>query len=166
MIKHMSVQRGYFAAFLFTALLLCAALFLEIYQGIVPCPLCLLQRYVMGLLAIIFLIGLPLSYKKSGQVITAFLALLVSTLGVVIAGRQVWLQHLPPNLSSNCDVGLRYMLEVLPFHEVIQRVFQGSSTCAEVSWQFLQVSLAGWSLMCFIAFLLFALWQLKRSVTQ
>lgn len=162
----MSVQHGYFAAFLLTVLLLCAALFLEMYQGMVPCPLCLLQRYVMGLLAIIFLVGLPLSGKKSGQVITALFALLVSVLGIVIAGRQVWLQHLPPNLSSNCDVGLRYMLEVMPFHEVIQRVFEGGSACAEVNWQFLQLSLAGWSLVCFSAFLLFSLWQLKRSVAQ
>ena len=41
------------------------------------------------------------------------------------------------------------MLDVFPLSETVKMVFTGSGECAEVSWTFLTLSIAEWSLICF-----------------
>ena len=48
-------------------------------------------------------------------------------------------------------MGLTYMLETLPFTDVLQKVFEGSGECAEKGWEFLHLSIAGWTLVFFVA---------------
>jgi disulfide bond formation protein DsbB len=40
---------------------------------------------------------------------------------------------------------------VFSFSETLNRVFTGSGECADVSWQFLGLSMPAWALLCFIA---------------
>ena len=47
-------------------------------------------------------------------------------------------------------MGLNYMLETLPFTEVLAEVFHGSGECAEVAWSFLGLSMPNWSLLWYI----------------
>lgn len=159
-----SQQTSYFIAFLVVLLLLAAAKFLQLYMGINPCPLCILQRVVMGLLGILFLFGIAFCVNTIARFSFGLLGFLISLLGVVVSGRQVWLQHLPSTgLSSNCDVSLQYMLQALPFDQVLKNIFAGGSTCSQVEWQFLHLSLAEWSLISFVAFSVFALVQILRK---
>jgi disulfide bond formation protein DsbB len=48
-------------------------------------------------------------------------------------------------------MSLNYMLETLPFTAVLNKVFEGSGECAEKSWEFLHLSIAGWTLVFFVA---------------
>lgn len=153
-------QLRYFMAFFILSILLVCANYLQIYMGINPCPLCILQRVTFGALGIIFLLGIAFSFRRCAQLSISSLGLLMSILGAILSGRQVWLQHLPSDLAANCDVSLNYMLKVLPLSDVLQKVFMGGSTCAQVEWQFLNLSLAQWSLGCFVCFALFCLIQL------
>ena len=50
------MKKGYLLGFILVIALLAFAYFLELYKGMTPCHLCLLQRCVMALLGIIFLI--------------------------------------------------------------------------------------------------------------
>ena len=152
-----SRQFVYFIVFLSLMLLLACTNYLQIYLNINPCPLCILQRMVMGLLGIVFLFGIALSAKRSWNLILSGSGFLIAILGAILSGRQVWLQHLPKNLSDNCDVGLSYMLKVMPLNDVIAKIYEGGATCAQVEWQFLQLSLAQWSLIGFVIFALFCL---------
>ena len=68
----------------------------------------------------------------------------------MIAGRQVWLQHLPPELVPECGPGLDYMLNVFPLSDAIKMVLTGSGECAEVKWRFITLSIAEWSLIMFV----------------
>jgi disulfide bond formation protein DsbB len=43
------------------------------------------------------------------------------------------------------------MLDTLPFTDVLRKVLEGSGECAEKSWEFLHLSIAGWTLVFFIA---------------
>jgi disulfide bond formation protein DsbB len=72
--------------------------------------------------------------------------------GIGIAGRHIWLQHLPPGQVPDCGMGLNYMLETLPFHQVLSEVFYGSGECAEVDWMFLGLSMPGWTLLWYTGF--------------
>jgi disulfide bond formation protein DsbB len=70
----------------------------------------------------------------------------------------LWLQHLPPSEVPECGPGLEYMLDALPFTDVLAKVLHGSGECAEVLWRFLGLSIPGWSLVAFSAFLFAGLW--------
>src|SRR5260370_3731228 len=86
--------------------------------------------------------------------------------GAATAARQVWLQHLPEDKIPQCGPDLFFMLENLPLSRTLQKLFQGSGECAAVDWKFLGLSIAGWSLLGFIALALgaaaLAVWQMRR----
>ena len=79
-----------------------------------------------------------------------FLIIITAITGALIAGRQVWLQHLPPELVPECGPGLDYMLNVFPLSDAIKMILSGSGECAEVKWRFIGFSIAEWSLIMFI----------------
>lgn len=75
---------------------------------------------------------------------------LVAAIGAGIAGRHVWLQHLPPEQAPRCGPGLDYLLETLPLSETIREVLTGSGECAKVDWSLLGLSIPEWTLPLFL----------------
>lgn len=159
-------QTNYFIAFIAVALLLGGAAYLQIYMGVNPCPLCLLQRFTLGALGAVFLLGVVCSSKACGRWITGLLSLIVSSAGIILSGRQVWLQYYPAQTGENCEASLQYLLSAFPLDQVIKKIFVGGTECSRVDWQFMHVSLAQWSFICFIFFLLFSFWQLFFAATR
>jgi disulfide bond formation protein DsbB len=88
---------------------------------------------------------------------------LIGGAGAALAGRQVWLQSLPKDQVPSCGMGLNYMLETLPLTDVVKKVFQGSGECAEKAWEFLHLSIAGWSLVFFIAMVVASIAVIRRD---
>jgi disulfide bond formation protein DsbB len=156
-----SSRKANLLALLIVILLLGVTYYLQHYAGFVPCPLCMLQRFAMMGLGLIFLIGTIFYFQRTGRIILSVLSYLYALAGVVLAGRQVWLQHLPPAASSGSDCGasLEYMMQALPLSQVMNKVFSGSSECSLVDWRFLHLSLAEWALISFLGFLLFTACQ-------
>jgi disulfide bond formation protein DsbB len=91
------------------------------------------------------------------------LTALFSLAGAAVAGRQVWLQHLPPDQVPTCGPGLESMLKTYPLGETIAQLFKGSGECAEKGWTFLSLSIAEWALICFVGFVLLSITQIWRS---
>jgi disulfide bond formation protein DsbB len=147
-----STRLTYFIGFVAISVLLLISLYLQIFQGIMPCPLCTLQRFVFILLGVLFLIGLFISQYR-GRLIINCLAFLVSLTGIFFSGRQIWLQRFPTGDNSQCGTSLQYMLQVLPLHKVIQKIFQGSAECAQRGWEFLSLNMAEWAFLWFSLFL-------------
>ncbi|WP_068857648.1 disulfide bond formation protein B [Perlucidibaca aquatica] len=138
------------------------ALYLQHYQGLEPCPLCVFQRVAVigvGVMALIAAVHGPQAW---GQRVYAGVMSLSAVAGVVVAGRHVWLQHLPADQVPSCGPGLDFWIAALPWQQVVQQVFQGSGECAKVDWTLLGLSLPMWTLMLFIGLLLAALVQLVR----
>jgi protein dithiol:quinone oxidoreductase len=142
---------AYFLAFFVCATLICAALYLQYVEGLEPCPLCVFQRICVIIMGIIFLAAGFHHPGRFGATVYALLQLLAGGAGIAFAARQVWLQSLPPDQVPTCSMGLNYMLDTLPFTDVLKKVFEGSGECAEKSWEFLHLSLAAWMLVFFIA---------------
>jgi len=76
-------------------------------------------------------------------------ATISSSIGLAIAGRQVWLQHLPKDQVPECGPDLAFMLDVFPLSQVINTVLQGSGECAEVQWTLFSLSMPEWMVFIF-----------------
>ena len=140
------------------------ALYLEHYQGLNPCPLCVFQRVGLiglGLISLLAWIHGPRAHWAKR--IYSALGGLAITWSVAVAARHVWLQNLPPEKVPSCGPGLDYWVETLPMKSVLQQVLSGSGECAEIDWTFLGQSLPVWSLLFFNLLLLLSLWQIFRK---
>lgn len=154
----------YLFIFLLCLGLLSFGLVLEHIKGLEPCPLCIFQRIAYVLVGIFALDGLIFSFvmndKRIVHVIHHGLIILSAIGGLVIAGRQVWLQHLPEDQVPACGPGLEYMLDVFPLAEALPMIFAGSGECAEVQWTFLSFSIPEWSLVCFSLIIVLTVYSL------
>lgn len=136
------------------------ALYTQYVDGLEPCPLCMSQRVLYILTAAVALIA-ALHNRRRG--IYGVLMALAAAAGAAVAARQVWLQHLPPDQVPACGPSLEYMLQTLPFGTVLMRMLKGDGNCAVVDWRLLGLSMAEWSLLCFIALAAVGLWQALRK---
>ena len=143
--------------------LLAYGLYLQHVVGLVPCPMCIVQRYALIFISIIAaLAGLA---GRKGTQLTGAAALLVSAIfGAYVAARQSWLQWYPPEVVS-CGRDFYGMIETFPLQRAIPMIFKGGGDCSKVDWTFLGGSIANWSFVCFCgvaAVALALLWRTSR----
>lgn len=139
------------------------ALYFQAKDGLDPCPLCIFQRVAFltaGGLALVA--GLHGPGRRAARVYASLLGL-AALAGAGIAGRQVWLQHLPADRVPECGPGLDFMLEMYAPFEVLARVLRGTGDCAKVDWTLLGFSMAEWSLVCFASLLVLCVLQLSST---
>jgi disulfide bond formation protein DsbB len=156
-------RAAFFLGFLTCAALMGWALWLQYNDGLEPCPLCMLQRVAIVVIGLIFLVGTFHEPGRVGAWIYALLLLAVAALGAGFAARQVWLQSLPADQVPACGMGLGYMLDTMPFVDVIRRVLEGSGECADKAWVFLGLSIAGWTLAFFVAIAFIGIALVRRD---
>jgi protein dithiol:quinone oxidoreductase len=159
----MSTRTTYFLGFIVICTLLLTSVYLQLFAGIMPCPLCTLQRLSFALLGMLFLIGIFLHAKRFGLLLINSLATCISVLGIFLAGRQIWLQHFPAANGTECGVSLQYMMQVLPLNQVVQKIFEGSAECSQRGWEFLHLNMAEWALLWFALFLMLSIYLFTRS---
>ena len=142
---------------------LAGAWFFQLVLGIVPCPLCLEQRYAYYLaipLGIVVAIaaarGAPRAVLLAGLALLALAALGNAWLGTYHAGVEWGFWQGPTectgpigNLGSAAD-----MLKRLDTVKVIR--------CDEVQWRFLGLSLAGYNVLISLLMAAIAAWGIAR----
>ena len=144
--------------------LLAFGLYLQHVVGLEPCPMCIVQRYVLVLVAIVS--GLTAITPKSRLLIAgSSLLVLLSGFGAFVAARQSFLQWYPPEIAS-CGRDFYGMIETFPLQRAIPMIFKGSGDCAKVDWTFLGGSIANWSFVCFVVIGLIALTLIARLSRQ
>ncbi|GAA0403422.1 disulfide bond formation protein B [Cocleimonas flava] len=137
--------------------MLAVALFFQYYMELEPCPLCIVSRVIVIVLAAVFFFALLQGPTSWGRRIYGLLLTLVSLAGLGVSARHTWLQHLPPEKVPECGPGLEFWMNNLPATDVIQKVFHGSGECAEVSWTMFGLSIPELSLIVFGLFLIYSL---------
>lgn len=151
-------SRWYWAGLLGSlALLAIAYFYFQLELGLDPCPLCMFQRVALVGVAFFCLLGLLFRPRQLGAKFLAFGVTLSSVFGLLIAGRQVWLQHLPADQVPECGPDLAFMLEAFPFTQMISTVLAGSGECAEVQWSLLGLSMPSWMLGIFFVMTLISI---------
>ncbi|MDE2605079.1 MAG: disulfide bond formation protein B [Burkholderiales bacterium] len=144
--------------------MLAFGLYLQHVVGLEPCPMCIVQRYALILVAIAA--GITAAMKPRGAHLAGSgLIVLFSGFGGFVAARQSWIQWYPPETAS-CGRDFYGMIETFPLRRAIPMIFRGSGDCTQVDWTFLGGSIANWSFLCFAGFLLVAAWLFVRQLRR
>ena len=130
-----------------------------------PCPLCILQRWSFGFIALcgalMMIPGLYLVIKKALLLIAG----LFSMSGVIISGRQIYLQNIPSDQVPTCAPPMDFLLDTLPIFEVIQTILMGDGNCAEYDWRFI-FNFAEWALIFFVFLFFYNLFFLFKKAVK
>ncbi len=145
------------------ALTLAGAWFFQLVLDIVPCPLCLEQRYAyylavpLGLLvALAAAKGAPRGVVMVGLVLLALAALANAGLGAYHAGVEWGLWQGPTDCTGPMlDLSKGGLLDNLDKVKVVP--------CDKVQWRFLGLSLAGYNVLISLLMAAIAAWGVVRS---
>jgi disulfide bond formation protein DsbB len=146
-----------FAGFAVCAGMMGFALYAQHGLLLEPCPLCIFQRIAVIAMGVIFLLAAIHNTGRLGGFIYSVLLGIAALLGMGVAGRQVWLQSLPPEKVPACGPGLDFMLDAFPLAEAVQLVLSGSGECAEISWSLLGLSMPAWVFIALLALAIFGI---------
>lgn len=138
------------------AVLFVASLVLTHGLALNPCHLCIFQRLLYGLLALVGLATAALLPRPAARWL-GFTALPLAAGGFLVAAYQSWLQAQPPG-SISCVGGEPSLIESLV--EWLGRwqpeLFLATGFCEEAELTILTLSLANWSALGFAAVLALA----------
>ena len=127
--------------------LLAFGLYLQHVVGLEPCPMCIVQRYALVLVAVLTALT-ALMRGRAALLGGSVLTLALAGFGAFVAARQSWLQWYPPEVAT-CGRDFYGMIESYPISRSIPMIFRGSGDCTAVDWTFLGGSIANWSFICF-----------------
>lgn len=135
------------------------ALYLQHAKEMLPCPLCILQRYAfiaVGLICLVFAL-LPRGATKPGALLGALAALT----GGGIAGWHLWvIAH--PTISCGIDP-LETSLNKIPSAELMPFLFKADGLCTADYAPILGLSIPQWSFAWFAILTLVLVWAAFRQ---
>ena len=148
----------FLAIFLACAGLIGYALYMQEYQGMDPCPLCILQRYAFVAIGAVALAAALHGPRGAALKAYAILAALLAIAGGSVSIRQSWLQHNPPKTFGCVSSDLEFIIQNFPLSQALPKIFAGTGDCAAVHWRFLGLSIAEWALVWFAIILVTVVW--------
>ncbi len=140
--------------------LVVGSLVLTSWLDLHPCHLCIFQRLVFMVLAVLALLAAWIGPRPSALV-PGLLALLCAVAGIGAAAYQGWLQRQPAG-SISCLGGEPGPIERLVewLGERQPDLFLATGFCEDIEFKVLGLSLADWALLGFLAYLILAAWAL------
>ena len=135
------------------------ALYLQHAKNMLPCPLCIIQRYGFLLVALICFAfaALPRGATRLG----AGLGVLAALGGAGVAGWHLWVKA-HPTVSCGIDP-LETALNKIPAAEMLPYVFQADGLCTTEYAPILGLSIPQWSLAWFVVLAILLAWATLRQ---
>jgi disulfide bond formation protein DsbB len=139
-------------ALLFTMLssifVLAVAVFLQLTKDMLPCPLCVMQRYAFAAIAIFCLLALllPAVLKR----IALALGLLSTLAGAGVAGYHLWILA-NPAISCGIDP-LETGLNKIFIANLLPTLFQANGLCDTPYEPLFGLSMPAWAMVWFVIF--------------
>ncbi len=162
-LENFSAKQIHLVIFLIVGSLLGYAAYSMKILGLEPCTLCITQQFFYCLIGVFSFIAFLHNPSFTVSRLYSLLLSLFALAGVWISARQVWLQGLPDDEVPLCGPPLEYIIDVFPFADVINALFMGDGNCAEISWQFFGLSMAGWSFIWFFIILILSISAFIKS---
>jgi protein dithiol:quinone oxidoreductase len=133
-----------------------AALYLQHVKGLLPCPLCVIQRYLYLGIALFSLVGAFANKIKAG----AGLALLCALGGLGFVGKHLYvLAH--PGFSCGIDP-MQTTLNKIPTATLLPGLFQADGLCEAAQETVFGLNVPQWSAVWFTILTLALVWVLVR----
>ncbi len=140
----------YLAGALAIAGLFGGALYLQYVLHLAPCPLCMVQRLAFAVMLVLFVAATLHNPGRFWAKTYAVLISLFALFGIAVAGRHIWIQHLPKDQVPACGPGLDFMLDNFPMSRILKELMHGSGECAANEWNFLGLGVPQWALLWFV----------------
>ena len=118
-------------------------LYFEYIHEILPCELCIWQRLPHS---IVVLLGIFTLFNSNYRLIICSACLLTIVLGLFLSGYHVGIEYKFWSGPENCS-GTNNLQDLSPdlFLETILKA--PIISCDEITWSFLNISMAGWNLL-------------------
>ena len=156
--RKISKRLHWLTAALCFASVLFAIVFLQRFLGLPPCPICVLDRYLLVAIGVVN-IGLALTSRSWRSWLLTANGLL-AILALLLSARHVYLELAPVSLSalscfpSASANSLLYQLTA---------AFSEASSCALITWELLGLTLAQQTFLLFMV--LFSIWLGQLALT-
>lgn len=132
------------------------AVFLQQTQDMLPCPLCVIQRYIFLGIALVCLLGVAMGLPKLG----AFVSLLGAFGGLAVVGKHLYiLAH--PGLSCGIDP-VQTELNKIVTAEYLPWLFKADGRCEDTLTVLYGLTIPQWSGVAFVMVTLGLLWAMTR----
>jgi protein dithiol:quinone oxidoreductase len=133
-----------------------AALYLQHVKDLLPCPLCVIQRYLFLATGVCALVGAIGDKIKAG----AALALLGALGGLGVVGKHLYvLAH--PGFSCGIDP-METALNKIPTATMLPWLFRADGLCEDARDTLLGLSIPQWSAVWFVILTVALVWVLAR----
>ncbi|MDB5824966.1 MAG: dsbB [Herminiimonas sp.] len=136
------------------------ALYLQFGRNMLPCPLCIIQRYAFAAVAIVCLIGAALPRRPATA--AGAVAALAAVAGAGVAGWHLWIKA-HPGVSCGIDP-LETSLNTIPTAKLLPFLFQADGLCTTEYAPILGLSIPQWSLLWFAVLAVALGWSALRRV--
>lgn len=162
--NRLSARAVFAAVFLACAGLIAYAIYLQEQEGLDPCPMCILSRYVFIALGAVSLAAAI--HGPRGVMLKAYgaVAALLALAGAGVSIRHSYVQRFPPAIES-CGSDLDFLVSNLPLAQALPKIFQGTGSCSLVDWKLLGLSIPEWALVWYLALAAAIVWAVfvRRS---
>jgi disulfide bond formation protein DsbB len=149
-----ATKRATIAIGLAALALLGVALYLQHVEKMLPCPLCVIQRYAFAAVAVACLSTAFFSHKarRIGAGVGAFAALA----GAAVAGWHLWIKANP---ATSCGIDpLETSLNTIPTAKLLPFLFQADGLCSTDYPPIFGLSIPLWALSWFAVFTVVLIW--------
>ena len=142
------------------AIVIIVAYFLDKAFFLQACAMCILTRYIFGLV-LLSSISTYFFKNKIGYVLIA----ISSVIGIFVTSKQIYIQNLAlEKLAqlSGCGMPFHTMVDYFGIVEAISRTLQGGPSCAEDGMRFI-FNFAEWAFIFFLVYLILSITKLLKS---
>ncbi|MYN01290.1 disulfide bond formation protein B [Pseudoduganella sp. DS3] len=134
-----------------------AAMYLQHVLYLMPCPLCVIQRYLFIAVGLAALVGALTSKPKLG----AGVGLLAALGGLGVAGKQLYVLS-QPSLSCGIDP-METMLNKIPTAEYLPWLFYAEGLCQDAKEKFMGLQVPTWAFIWFGILAAVTAWAMLRK---
>jgi len=138
------------------------ALYLQLVTHLMPCPLCIAQRITYWLVSLTALFAFFHNSRGVGCQIYSSLIAVFSLLGTLVALRHSWLIRNPEAFECGISPEEKFLNDLF-IAKWWPSMFEANGDCADVTWEFMSLTIPDWSVGFFILFFILAVYVLFSS---
>ena len=131
-------------------LIILLAVAMDKYLFLQACPLCILTRYVFGLV----ILAAFFSILTNNKYVKFILISSTSLIGLLVTSRQIYIQNMSIEdiaKLSGCSMPFNIQVEYFGIVEAVTKTLAGGPSCAEDGWRFI-FNFAEWGLVFFLIY--------------